>query len=88
MYHVVYAPKVKGDIAALKKEDKKLANRLMEITFDIFRDPYSGLGKPKALTGDYKGWYSRRLTDKHRVIYKLEGDVLKIISCYGHYDDK
>ena len=50
--------------------------------------PFEGLGKPEALKGDLAGYWSRRIGQKHRFIYKVKEDRIIVISCYGHYDDK
>lgn len=79
------------DLLALKKEDRKLAGKIWELIADISSNinaPLTGIGKPEALKNDLSGYYSRRITDKHRLIYKLAADNILLISCYGHYDDK
>lgn len=79
------------DIEKLKKEDKKLAAKVWELIADILKNtktPLSGLGKPEALKNYLAGFYSRRITDKHRIIYRFSDGILELVSCYGHYDDK
>lgn len=90
MYDLRLAPKVLKDLVLLKKENAKLGMKVWELILDIFKDPFSGLGKPEALKGNMQGYWSRRITDKHRLIYRIveEDKVLEIISCYGHYGDK
>jgi toxin YoeB len=66
--------------------DRKLAIRIGEIIKDILRDPFKGIGKPEALKGDFKGYWSRRINDEHRLIYKVTTDSIIIISCYSHYN--
>ncbi len=72
----------------IKKESPKLAAKLWVLIEDIVKTPFSGKGKPEPLKGDLEGWWSRRIDQKHRLIYKYENDVLILSSCYGHYDDK
>ncbi|MEM0995107.1 MAG: Txe/YoeB family addiction module toxin [Bacteroidota bacterium] len=55
---------------------------------DTIENPFSGKGKPEPLKGDLSGFWSKRINDKHRMIYKVEEGILYIISFYGHYDDK
>jgi toxin YoeB len=55
---------------------------------EIWVNPRSGTGKPETLTGNLEGWMSRRISQKHRLVYKLDQDVLSIYSCQGHYNDK
>jgi len=66
--------------------DRKLAIRIGQIIKDILRDPFTGIGKPEDLKGDFKGYWSRRINDEHRLIYKVTTDSIIIISCYSHYN--
>jgi toxin YoeB len=52
---------------------------------DISRDPFRGLGKPEPLKHYYKGYWSRRITLEHRIIYKFENNTITIVSLKGHY---
>lgn len=53
---------------------------------DITRNPFDGIGKPEALRGNLSGFWSRRITDEHRMVYAVEENTVIIISCKGHYD--
>ena len=68
-------------------QDKKTLKKLNALLKDISRSPFDGIGKPEALKGDFSGFWSRRIDDKNRLIYTLDGDTLEILSCKGHYDD-
>ena len=68
--------------------DRKIALRIGEMVKDIPRDPFKGIGKPEPLKGDFKGYWSRRINDEHRLIYKITGTEIIIASCYSHYGDK
>ena len=69
--------------------DKQLLARINQLIKDISRDPFKGIGKPELLKGDLKGYWSRRITDEHRLVYKVESDeYILIISVKGHYGDK
>ena len=52
---------------------------------DISRDPFKGLGKPEPLKYQFQGFWSRRITQEHRLIYRLVNDVIIIVSLRGHY---
>lgn len=65
--------------------DKKLCKRIIALIKDIIRNPYQGLGKPEALKHELKGYWSRRIDDEHRLVYKIENGRLIIISCKYHY---
>jgi toxin YoeB len=77
-----------SDIQKLKSENIKLPSKVWDLIIDIEKNAINGLGKPEPLKGNFAGYYSRRITDKHRLIYKPTKDSILIVSCYGHYDDK
>ena len=65
--------------------DRKILNRVFDLVNAITDDPFKGIGKPEALKTNYKGYWSRRINDEHRIIYKIEENEIVIISCKGHY---
>ena len=66
--------------------DKKKLKRINDLLKDICRNPYEGIGKPEPLKHKYAGFWSRRIDDKHRLIYKcIEGEI-QIVKCRHHYD--
>lgn len=67
-------------------EDKKIFKKILYLIKDIQREPFSGIGKPEPLKYELQGYWSRRITDEHRLIYKIEDDVLIILSCKYHYE--
>jgi toxin YoeB len=70
----------------LAASNKKLSKKIKSLIDDISRDPYDGIGKPEALKHEFSGWYSRRITDEHRLVYKVENDMIEILSCTTHYE--
>ena len=62
--------------------------KFWDLILNIQETPFKGLGKPEALKGNLSGWWSRRISDKHRLIYRIKEENLELASCYGHYDDK
>jgi len=66
-------------------QDKKIIKRINLIIKDIDRSPYEGIGKPEALKHNLSGWYSRRITDEHRIVYRVVDDSIQIISLKYHY---
>ncbi|MBO4439218.1 MAG: Txe/YoeB family addiction module toxin [Spirochaetaceae bacterium] len=69
----------------LLQSDKKLLKKANTLLKDIERNGYSGLGKPEPLKDDLSGYWSRRIDDYHRIVYKIEGDVVYIAQCGTHY---
>ena len=66
-------------------EDKKIFKKIGELIKDTSRTPYQGLGKPEGLKHGLSGYWSRRITDEHRLVYKVENDTIFIVSCKFHY---
>lgn len=69
-----------------QSQDKKTLRRINELLKDVERGGYEGIGKPEALKEDLSGYWSRRIDDRHRLVYRITGDVCEIIQCRGHYD--
>lgn len=67
-------------------EDKKILKKINELITDIERNGNSGLGKPEPLKYELQGYWSRRITDEHRLIYKLEESNIYIVACRYHYE--
>ena len=66
-----------------QKTDKKMLNRINDLLNDISRNPFSGIGKPEPLKYKYKGFWSRRINDEHRLIYNVkDGEVCSHYICY------
>ena len=65
--------------------DKRTFKKIVELLNDIKRDSYKGLGKPEPLKHELAGYWSRRITDEHRLVYKVSGNDIIIFSCKGHY---
>ncbi|MDR2253162.1 MAG: Txe/YoeB family addiction module toxin [Bifidobacteriaceae bacterium] len=68
-----------GDARALKRIHRLIA--------DIQRNGKRGIGKPEPLTGDWSGWWSRRIDDQHRLVYRETASGVEIAQCRGHYGD-
>ncbi|MES2096380.1 MAG: Txe/YoeB family addiction module toxin [Pseudomonadota bacterium] len=70
-------------------DDRKVAERLNVLIGQCLRHPFTGIGKPEALKQNLTGWWSRRITGEHRLVYRVRGSgdeqVLEIVSCRFHY---
>lgn len=69
-----------------QKTDKKYVKKINKLLKDIFRTPFSGLGKPEPLKYKYKGFWSRRIDNEHRLIYAVKDEDILIVKCRFHYD--
>lgn len=67
------------------ENDRKTELRILCLIEEIRRNPFDGVGKPEPLKGDFKGFWSRRITDEHRLIYKYTDGQLIIHSWRFHY---
>ena len=68
-------------------QDKKTLKRINTLIEAAARDPFEGIGKPEPLTGNLAGYWSRRIDESHRLVYRATGTELVVISCRFHYDD-
>ena len=66
-------------------EDKKTFNKINTMISEILRDPFHGTGKPEPLKGNLSGHWSRRITEEHRLVYRVFPDHIVIVSCKYHY---
>lgn len=82
---ILWEEKAWNDYVAWQQEDKKTLKKLNTIIKDILRSPYEGLGKPEPLKENLSGWWSRRIDDFNRIVYRQEGDSIVIASCKNHY---
>ena len=79
--NIVWSAKSGDDYLYWQKVDKKLLKRVNV----LIKSPFEGIGKPEALKGDLQGYWSRRITSEHRLVYKYENDQLWIAACRYHY---
>ena len=69
-------------------QDKKTLKRINNLIEDIERNGHDGIGKPEPLRNDLSGWWSRRINEKNRLVYRLiENGAVEISQCKGHYGD-
>ena len=76
-----------SDYLYWQTQDKKTLKKLNSLLVDIMRSPFDGIGKPEPLK-HRQGYWSRRIDEKNRIVYKVEGDTVVIAEVDGHYGDK
>jgi toxin YoeB len=69
-----------------QKIEASKIKHINELLKDISRSPYEGIGKPEALRYNYAGFWSRRIDEEHRLIYRVTDDEVQIVKCRFHYD--
>jgi len=73
------------DYTDWQAQDRKTLKRINQLLQDISRNGYTGIGKPEPLKGELSGFWSRRIDDKNRLVYRIKEEKLEILSCKGHY---
>ena len=68
-----------------QQTDSKVLKRINDIIKDMKRNPFEGIGKPEPRKHQWSGYWSRRITEEHRIVYKVESDHLYIAQCRYHY---
>ena len=74
------------DYIGWQSEDRKTLKRINLLIKDVERHPFDGVGKPEPLKGEFGGFWSRRIDEKNRLIYRIVPNGLEILSCKGHYE--
>ena len=82
---LIFADEAWEDYLYWQKQDKRMIERINKLILEIQREPFSGIGKPEALKHALSGFWSRRITDEHRMVYRVEGNDLLIAQLRLHY---
>ncbi|MFF9407425.1 Txe/YoeB family addiction module toxin [Streptomyces anandii] len=85
MRDVRFRPTGWEDLLYWQDADKKLFRKLVRLIGEIQRDPFTGIGKPEPLKGDLSGYWSRRIDDEHRLVYRATDKEVVIIKARYHY---
>ena len=75
------------DYVYWRTQDKKTLKRINQLLQDISHNNHAGIGKPEPLKGELSDFWSRRIDDVNRLVYRIQNGNLEILSCKGHYDD-
>ena len=90
MYDITYTQDALTDLKRLQKNEPKVYQKARRFIEELREHPKSGIGHPEPLKGKPEGRWSRELTKKHRLVYRIfdEEVLVLVLSSYGHYDDK
>lgn len=80
-----FKPQAFEDLQYWVERQPKVAKRILRMIEETRRDPFGGIGKPEPLKNEFAGWWSKRITDEDRLVYKAEADRLIIAQARGHY---
>ena len=83
---LVFEERAFEDLQYWTKHDRKALTKILHIIEHAQRSPFSGVGKPEPLRHQLAGYWSRRITHEHRLVYRVTDDELVIISCRYHYE--
>lgn len=88
--YLVWARHAWEDYVAWQESEPEMATKINELLKDIRRRPFAGIGKPEPLRGDLSGWWSRRISGEHRLVYRVAGkrgvdQRVEIAQCRYHY---
>ncbi len=82
---LIWAENAWDDYLFWQEQDKAILQRINTLIKAIKRDPFKGIGDPEPLRHNWRGYWSRRITREHRLVYKVETDALLIAQCRYHY---
>ena len=84
---IIWFEEAWDDYVYWQTQDKKTIRRINQLLQDAMRNGYTGIGKPEPLKGDFSGFWSRRIDEVNRLVYRIKDGCLEVLSCKGHYDD-
>jgi toxin YoeB len=84
--NIQFSSKGWDDYVYWQQIDKKILKKINELIKDITRSPYEGIGKPEPLKHALSGFWSRRITDEHRLVYRVEGSIVYVAQARYHYE--
>jgi toxin YoeB len=82
---LIFADEAWEDYLYWQSHDKKMIDRINKLIRETQREPFAGIGKPEGLKHALSGFWSRRITDEHRMVYRLDGEALMIVQLRFHY---
>lgn len=86
MKRIVFTLNAWEDYCYWQENDRRMARKINSLIKDCTVNPSAGTGKPEPLKYDLAGFWSRRIDREHRLVYRVEGEELQILSCRYHYD--
>lgn len=83
--NLIFSDKAWNDYLYWQETDKQQLNKINKLIKDIKREPFQGIGKPEPLKYQFSGFWSRRITDEHRLVYEISQNNISIVACRFHY---
>jgi toxin YoeB len=82
---LIFADAAWDDYLYWQQQDKRMVERINKLIKEVQREPFAGIGKPEPLKHALAGYWSRRITDEHRMVYKIDGDSMLLAQLRYHY---
>ena len=83
---IYWASQAEHDREHWRKHDRRILARIDRLRQDILEHPFFGIGKPEPVRYEWSGYWSRRITGEHRLVYRIEGNTVFVAQCRFHYD--
>lgn len=83
---IVFSARAWDDYLWWQRQDRKLLKRINQLIQDVMRNGNEGIGKPEPLKHGFQAYWSRRINDEHRLVYKVVDDEVRIAACRYHYE--
>ena len=87
MHIKIWHPKAWEDYLYWQSQDKKTLKKINALINDIERNGNKGIGKPEALKAEFSGWWSRKIDEVNRLVYRISDGKIEIAMCKTHYGD-
>ena len=83
--NLIFSDKARDEYMYWQQTDKPILKKINQLIRDIKREPFDGIGKPEPLKYELSGFWSRRISDEHRLVYEVSESYIAIVSCRFHY---
>lgn len=87
MNKITFTEKAFQEYLYWQTQDKKTLKRINALLKDICRSPFEGIGKPEPLKENLSGFWSRRIDDTNRIVYRINGEQIEVYQCKSHYNE-
>jgi toxin YoeB len=87
MNNIMFTERAWEEYCYWQNQDRKTLKRINQLLIDIKRNEFAGIGKPEPLKNDLSGFWSRRIDEANRIVYRIVNEQIEIVQCKGHYND-
>ena len=88
MNNIMFTERAWEEYCYWQNQDRKTLKRINQLLIDIKRNEFAGIGKPEPLKNDLSGFWSRRIDEANRIVYRIVNEQIEIVQCKGHYNDQ